>query len=127
MLAKRRVVTAAAPKTEGTMAKVAVSHSVENLVLNPAGSGGTRFLDERDKLQPYFLRIGPVAGGGLTVIVNAPNPAGQSILNKHFEGGGGRDGSNFGSACAHDHRVPLLPAFPMKTPINAPPSSMDSG
>jgi len=75
----------------------------------------------------YAAVAGAVAGGGLTVIVNAPNPAGQSILNKHFEGGGGRDESNFGSACAHDHRVPLLPAFPMKTPINAPPSSMDSG
>ena len=26
-------------------------------------------------------------GEGLTVIANAPNPAGQSILQKHFEGG----------------------------------------
>jgi hypothetical protein len=26
-----------------------------------------------------------VAGGGLTVIANAPNPAGQSILKKHFD------------------------------------------
>jgi hypothetical protein len=30
---------------------------------------------------------GAVTGGGLTVIANAPNPAGQSILAKHFEGG----------------------------------------
>ena len=30
---------------------------------------------------------GAVVGGGLTVIANAPNPAGQSILSKHFEGG----------------------------------------
>ncbi|MDP0490525.1 MAG: putative Na+/H+ antiporter [Verrucomicrobiota bacterium JB023] len=30
---------------------------------------------------------GAVIGGGLTVIANAPNPAGQSILSKHFEGG----------------------------------------
>ena len=30
---------------------------------------------------------GAVTGGGLTVIANAPNPAGQSILNKHFENG----------------------------------------
>lgn len=29
---------------------------------------------------------GAVAGGGLTVIANAPNPAGQSILLKHFNG-----------------------------------------
>lgn len=30
---------------------------------------------------------GAVAGGGLTIIANAPNPAGQSILSKHFEEG----------------------------------------
>lgn len=30
---------------------------------------------------------GAVAGGGLTVIANAPNPAGQSILNKYFPTG----------------------------------------
>ena len=29
---------------------------------------------------------GAVVGGGLTVIANAPNPAGQSILGKHFGG-----------------------------------------
>jgi hypothetical protein len=28
-----------------------------------------------------------VTGGGLTVIANAPNPAGQSILSKFFPGG----------------------------------------
>jgi flagellar protein FliL len=43
VLAKRR---AAAPpaKAEGPLANVAVTHSIENLVLNPANSGGTRFL-----------------------------------------------------------------------------------
>lgn len=30
---------------------------------------------------------GALAGGGLTVIANAPNPAGQSILAPYFEGG----------------------------------------
>lgn len=30
---------------------------------------------------------GAVTGGGLTVIANAPNPAGQSILSHYFEGG----------------------------------------
>jgi len=35
----------------------------------------------------YAAVAGAVTGGGLTVIANAPNPAGQSILNKHFEGG----------------------------------------
>jgi len=32
----------------------------------------------------YAVVAGAVAGGGLTVIANAPNPAGLSILKKHF-------------------------------------------
>jgi hypothetical protein len=28
-----------------------------------------------------------VTGGGLTVIANAPNPAGQSVLSRYFDGG----------------------------------------
>lgn len=35
----------------------------------------------------YAVVEGAVIGGGLTVIANAPNPAGQSILNSHFEDG----------------------------------------
>jgi hypothetical protein len=35
----------------------------------------------------YAVVAGAVTGGGLTVIANAPNPAGQSILSKHFPGG----------------------------------------
>lgn len=35
----------------------------------------------------HAVVAGAVVGGGLTVIANAPNPAGQSILSKHFEGG----------------------------------------
>ncbi len=35
----------------------------------------------------YLLVSGAVIGGGLTVIANAPNPAGLSILSKHFSGG----------------------------------------
>jgi hypothetical protein len=35
----------------------------------------------------YAVVAGAVAGGGLTVIANAPNPAGQAILNKHFDDG----------------------------------------
>lgn len=34
----------------------------------------------------YAVVTGAVAGGGLTLIANAPNPAGQSILRKHFDG-----------------------------------------
>ena len=35
----------------------------------------------------YAVVAGAVTGGGLTVIANAPNPAGQAILNKYFPGG----------------------------------------
>ena len=35
----------------------------------------------------YAVVSGAVAGGGLTVIANAPNPAGQSILKKYFAHG----------------------------------------
>ena len=35
----------------------------------------------------HAVMAGALAGGGLTVIANAPNPAGQSILAGHFEGG----------------------------------------
>jgi len=35
----------------------------------------------------YAIVAGAVTGGGLTVIANAPNPAGQSILGKYFKGG----------------------------------------
>ncbi|MGB3367448.1 MAG: putative Na+/H+ antiporter [Acidaminobacteraceae bacterium] len=39
-----------------------------------------------DKLK-YALVSGALTGGGLTVIANAPNPVGQSILKKHFDKG----------------------------------------
>jgi hypothetical protein len=35
----------------------------------------------------YAVVAGAVVGGGLTVIANAPNPAGQSILSKYFPDG----------------------------------------
>jgi hypothetical protein len=42
--------------------------------------------DFADELK-YSVLSGAVAGGGLTVIANAPNPAGQSILNNYFKTG----------------------------------------
>jgi len=36
----------------------------------------------------YAVMAGAVTGGGLTVIANAPNPAGQSILQGQFGDGG---------------------------------------
>ncbi len=38
-------------------------------------------------LVKYAIVSGAVAGGGLTVIANAPNPAGQFLLKEHFEDG----------------------------------------
>jgi len=35
----------------------------------------------------YAVVAGAVTGGGLTIIANAPNPAGQSILKNYFENG----------------------------------------
>lgn len=32
----------------------------------------------------YAVVAGAVSGGGLTIIANAPNPAGVSILKKYF-------------------------------------------
>src|SRR5690606_40819904 len=32
----------------------------------------------------YALVSGAIVGGGLTVIANAPNPAGMSIVRRHF-------------------------------------------
>ena len=32
----------------------------------------------------YVVVAGAVAGGGLTIIANAPNPAGVSLLKKYF-------------------------------------------
>lgn len=43
----------------------------------------------------YFLVAGAVTGGGLTVIANAPNPAGYSILQSSFGENGIRAGSLF--------------------------------
>ena len=36
----------------------------------------------------YAVMAGAVTGGGLTVIANAPNPVGQSILGQEFGEGG---------------------------------------
>ena len=40
-----------------------------------------------DDTLKYAVVAGAVTGGGLTVIANAPNPAGQSILSSYFEDG----------------------------------------
>lgn len=47
----------------------------------------------------YALVAGAVTGGGLTVIANAPNPAGYGILNGSFGENGISPGKLFVSAC----------------------------
>jgi hypothetical protein len=42
--------------------------------------------DLNDSLK-YAVVAGAVTGGGLTVIANAPNPAGQALLGKYFDAG----------------------------------------
>src|SRR5690554_3132597 len=44
-------------------------------------------VDGTDELWRYMLVAGAVTGGGLTVIANAPNPAGFSILKRFFPDG----------------------------------------
>lgn len=41
-------------------------------------------VDGTSQVWKYMLVAGAVTGGGLTVIANAPNPAGFSILRHHF-------------------------------------------
>jgi hypothetical protein len=45
----------------------------------------------------YAVVAGAVTGGGLTVIANAPNPAGQAILGKFFPDGIGALGLLLGA------------------------------
>lgn len=64
----------------GTSALTAVT---DNAALTYLGSLVQGLSDEFK----YALVTGAVTGGGLTVIANAPNPAGMSILHGHFKGG----------------------------------------
>jgi hypothetical protein len=41
----------------------------------------------RDATSQHAVVAGAICSGGLTVIANAPNPAGQSLLKKHFPSG----------------------------------------
>ena len=45
------------------------------------------FIPNATPLAKYFVVAGSVTGGGLTVIANAPNPAGQSLLKEYFPDG----------------------------------------
>jgi hypothetical protein len=64
----------------GTAALTAV---FDNAALTYLGS----LVEGVDEAFKYALVAGAVAGGGLTVIANAPNPAGFAILRREFEDG----------------------------------------
>ena len=57
----------------------AMTAITDNAALTYLGS-----LVELSDTKKYYLVAGAVAGGGLTVIANAPNPAGYGILKKSF-------------------------------------------
>ncbi len=60
----------------------AITAIVDNAALTYLGSQ----VDGLTETFKYLLVAGAVTGGGLTVIANAPNPAGFSILGKQFGG-----------------------------------------
>jgi|CXWL01.1.fsa_nt_gi hypothetical protein len=60
---------------------------------------------------------GAVTGGGLTVIANAPNPAGQALLARHFAGGISPPGLLAGAA------VPTLVMAALSGPALSAPRS----
>jgi hypothetical protein len=60
---------------------VALTAVTDNAALTYLGSLITGISDE----SKYMLVAGAVTGGGLTVIANAPNPAGAALLKRGFE------------------------------------------
>lgn len=66
------------------LGSTALTGITDNAALTYLGSLVEGISDE----QKYYLVAGAVAGGGLTVIANAPNPAGFGILKENF----GEDG-----------------------------------
>ena len=62
---------------------IALTAVTDNAALTYLGS----LVDGLTPTFKYALVAGAVTGGGLTVIANAPNPAGFSILRGHFPDG----------------------------------------
>jgi Na+/H+ antiporter NhaD/arsenite permease-like protein len=61
----------------------ALTAITDNAALTYLGS----LVQGTDEVWRYMLVAGAVTGGGLTVIANAPNPAGFAILKNHFPDG----------------------------------------
>ena len=66
------------------LSTTALTAITDNAALTYLGS----LVPTLSEAQRYFLVSGAIAGGGLTVIANAPNPIGFSILQEYF----GKDG-----------------------------------
>ena len=62
------------------LGSTALTGITDNAALTYLGS----LVDGISESQKYYLVAGAVAGGGLTVIANAPNPAGFGILKENF-------------------------------------------
>lgn len=65
------------------VAAIALTAITDNAALTYLGS----LIEGTDEAFRYALVAGAVTGGGLTVIANAPNPAGLSLLRGQFPGG----------------------------------------
>lgn len=62
---------------------IALTAITDNAALTYLGS----LINGMSEEAKYMLMAGAVAGGGLTVIANAPNPAGVSLLKRGFDDG----------------------------------------
>lgn len=71
--------------TDGVLMKLAIVLTAFND--NAAITFLTTLSDGFTHEMKYAVVAGAVTGGGLTVIANAPNPAGQSLLSRYFENG----------------------------------------
>ena len=69
-------------ETQVFFGAVALTAVTDNAALTYLGS----LVDGLSASFKYALVAGAVAGGGLTIIANAPNPAGFSILKAYFDG-----------------------------------------
>lgn len=69
------------------LAVMGVSMALTGFNDNTAISYLSTLIPDWGRIYQYAVFTGVVAGGGLTVIANAPNPAGFAILRKHFKQG----------------------------------------
>jgi len=67
--------------TEAFVGAITLGAFTDNAAITYLGS----LVDGLSEEFKYYLVAGAVSGGGLTIIANAPNPAGAAILRGHFE------------------------------------------